>query len=171
MEDLLGWVRDRFGLLEQVQDDDLGPHQCGNQHSSANVEVMVVAFQRSPAVFQQALAESQDLHSCRSQLARAGKSFRLPDTEAKLFAPSEQADHIQQYLETSGVLLGGKRLFLKNLKSWHVIVHEEYAEAFWRVIRTWPGSGLDGGRGKDKVKPKYVVSFHLDTGSSTCAPG
>ena len=76
---------------------------------------------------------------------------------AKLIASPRDVEVLLQYLETNGILWGdGTRLMepgqLERLKRWHIICTEDFRERVLEAITNRPGTGVDGGTGKQGIQ-------------------
>jgi hypothetical protein len=76
------------------------------------------------------------------------------------------------HLSRAGVDVGGTHFAWDELRPWHVILSEAWEGDLMAALAASRGSGIDGGKGKDKVNVKHrvvidvpPVSWHVpDTG-------
>jgi len=91
-----------------------------------------------------------------------------PGPGPKILVFSEHLHAVLDFLERWGVDFGdAPRVFLRDMRMWHLVVEEEWDETVLRFIREWPGSGIDGGNSKDKVripKRKQRIDVELPRG-------
>jgi len=100
--------------------------------------------------------QSPELEALRQRMAPGGLELKHndgPGPGPKILVFSEHLHAVRDFLERRGVDFGdAPRVFLRDMKKWHLVVEEEWDETLLRVIREWPGSGIDGGNSRDKVK-------------------
>ena len=98
------------------------------QAHPSNIEtvgVILARVKRSGAEYQLSLLDVPELVECHDRLRAADLLTEL-DTGTTIFL---EPDHVQPTLEclrTQGVMLGGKHLFLEDLRAWHIIAGSRY---------------------------------------------
>mmetsp|Transcript_4211 Transcript_4211/g.8412 ORF Transcript_4211/g.8412 Transcript_4211/m.8412 type:complete len:589 (-) Transcript_4211:165-1931(-) len=97
--------------------------------------VHLMTYSRSPNVFRMALMEGDDLKACRVAMQQQGFSAELP-SGAKIFVCPEVYPLVVEKVREEGVIL----------KSWHVLVSEEFQEALEKTVNSL--------RSKERTKQK-----------------
>ena len=103
---------------------------------------MVARLNRCPAAYLDALAASADLLQCHIELLNAGYHSIL-GSKARLFVEPHLVVPILTHIRDHGAVLKSvnakdKRIFLDDLRHWHVILTAKYLPSFMDVLRSMP---------------------------------
>lgn len=105
---------------------------------------MVARLNRCPASFLDALAASSDLLQCHIGLVNAGLHSEL-GSKARLFVEPHLAVPILTHIRDHGAVLHSvnakdKRIFLHDLRHWHIIVTAKYLPSLMDTLRSMPSN-------------------------------
>ena len=129
--------------------------------AAERVAVFVVEYARSPWTFERALSEHPELAACREALLVAGEPMSLA-WQAKLYVRPEHAPLVVDHLRVHGTDFGdGKHYYLHQLKPMHVVCAAEFKELVDAALERRADTGKNGGRGRDKIRPKRTMSFEV----------
>ena len=124
------------------------------QQPVSHMAFLVWKLKRSPRALVDALNLLQSDLPCDAEvhtLMRGGK----------LIARAGHVDKAITFLKEEGVELHGTLLKLDDFHKWHIILSEEFEEQAARALREAPGSGVNGGNSKDKLKVKHQTRVVL----------
>eukprot|EP00931_Biecheleriopsis_adriatica_P117907 TRINITY_DN93389_c0_g1_i1.p1 TRINITY_DN93389_c0_g1~~TRINITY_DN93389_c0_g1_i1.p1 ORF type:complete len:288 (+),score=32.04 TRINITY_DN93389_c0_g1_i1:73-936(+) len=102
------------------------------------VTVSVVEHKRSPAEYAVALGLAPELAACRRCLEESGHIAKLA-SGARLFLHPDHVVPTLTMLDTVGVMIGGQRLYGRDLHARHVIFSEEYRTAVFKAVDNLAG--------------------------------
>jgi hypothetical protein len=123
-------------------------------------KVVALEFGRSPQWFMDCLVDGDAMDKCRSAMLAVGRPCTFAEG-VKLFVGPEEVNDVLFHLSGSGVMFEDKHFSWDELCPRHVIVSEELEAELMKAIKDNPGSGLNGGQGKDKVKVKRRVVIDI----------
>jgi hypothetical protein len=117
-------------------------------------KVVALEFARSPQWFLDCLISGDELEQHRAAMLTVGRPCVFAEG-AKLFVSPKWANDVLFHLSTAGVTFDKDVSFSwDELRGRHVIVSETLEPVVLAAIAAHPGSGKDGGQGKDSVRVK-----------------
>jgi hypothetical protein len=133
--------------------------------------IVVLEFKRSPQWFLDVIIRGEALDGHRAAMLAVGRPCFFGAHEAKLIVAPEEVNDALFHLSSFGVTFDeGPTLWWDDLHPRHVIVSESLEVDVLAAIDASPGSGLDGGKGHDKVKVKRRVVIDVPLGPWHRAP-
>jgi hypothetical protein len=115
-------------------------------------KVIVLEFTRSPKCLLDCIVGGEALERHRSAMEAVGRPCIFGDG-AKMLVSPEVVNDVLLHLSRVGVSFNkDETLSWEDWRARHVIVSETLEAELMTALAEFPGSGLDGGRGKDKVK-------------------
>jgi len=127
--------------------------------------IIVLEFKRSPQWFIDVFMHGEALDGHRSAMLAVGRPCIFGPQGAKLIVAPEEVHDALFHLSSTGVAFDeGPMLWWDDLLPRHVIVSESLEVDVMAALDCSPGSGLDGGKGKDKVKVKRRVVIDVPLG-------
>jgi len=132
--------------------------------------IIVLEFKRSPQWFIDVFMHGEALDGHRSAMLAVGRPCILAEGAKLIVAPSEVNDALL-HLSRAGVAFDeDTRLCWEDFRPWHVIISESLEADVMAALAATPGSGLDGGKGKQKVRVKRRVVIYLPPAPSPWHP-
>ena len=119
--------------------------------------LVVLEFSRCPQWFLDCFVSGKALDGHRSAMLAVGRPCILAEGAKLIVAPSEVNDALL-HLSRAGVAFDeDTRLCWEDFRPWHVIISESLEADVMAALAATPGSGLDGGKGKQNVRVKRRV--------------
>jgi hypothetical protein len=123
--------------------------------------VVVLEFMRSPQWFLDCFVSGEALDRHRSAMLAVGRPCIFGEG-VKLIAHPEEVNDVLLYLSSAGVTFDeDTRFSWDEMRARHVVVSESLEGEVVAAIAACPGSGKDGGRGKDHVKLRRRVVIDI----------
>ena len=133
--------------------------------------VVVLEFKRSPQWFLDVIIRGEALDGHRSAMLAVGRPCTFGAHDAKIIVAPEEVHDTLFHLSSIGVAFDeGPTLWWDDLHPRHVIVSQSLEGDVLAALDASPGSGLDGGKGHDKVKVKRRVVIDVPLGPWHRAP-
>ena len=85
------------------------------------VSVTVIAFKRCPERFRLAVQESDTFMPLRMSMETSGCNHLLSNG-GKVLLPPVYYHRVMYYLTVNGAVINDKRLYLSDLKAWHLVI-------------------------------------------------
>jgi hypothetical protein len=117
-------------------------------------KVVALEFSRSPQWFFDCLVSGEALDKHRSAMLAVGRPCFFGDEGAKLLVSPEEVNDVLMHLSSAGVMFEDKHFSWDELRARHVIVSEALEDDVLTALAESPGSGKDGGKGRDHVRVK-----------------
>jgi hypothetical protein len=126
--------------------------------------VCVLEFVRSPQWFLDCIICGHALDRHRFAMLAVGRPCIFADG-VKLIAKPEDVNDVLFHISSAGVTFEeGEWLSWDDLRPRHFIVSESLEVEVMAALAEFPGSGIDGGKGKDKVRVKRRVVIDVPRG-------
>ena len=116
--------------------------------------LVALEFSRSPQWFFDCLVSGEALDKHRSAMLAVGRPCFFGDEGAKLLVSPEEVNDVLMHLSSAGVMFEDKHFSWDELRARHVIVSEALEDDVLTALAESPGSGKDGGKGRDHVRVK-----------------
>jgi hypothetical protein len=123
--------------------------------------VVALEFQRSPKCFLDCIVGGEDLDKHMVAMLAVGRPCIFGPDGAKLLVCPDDVNDVLFHLSTSGLMFDDLHVSWDDLHPRHIIVSETLEAELMAVLAATPGSGVDGGKGNDKVKVKRRVVLNI----------
>jgi hypothetical protein len=125
------------------------------RYHHAMPQVVAVEFTRSPNMLFDCLVYGSALDHHRASMLAVGRPCIFGDEGAKLFVSPDDVHDVLFYISNTGVTFDNcEPLYWDDLRARHMIVSIALEADVLAAIAASPGSGLNGGKGKDHVNIK-----------------
>ena len=123
----------------------------------------VLQINRTPPSYKMALDTSRVLEDCSKVLREAGEDSPSNYGTRSFLKPQESLA-VRTHLTEKGVAIAGRRLFLEDMRHYHVIASNHFLPHVIRVLHEI--------RSSDNVRPKHVVhAWYLPTQAASGSLG
>jgi hypothetical protein len=152
-----------FILVQGVIRSHFGSKLDSSRHGlPIMTKVVALEFGRSPQWFLDCLIGGERLEKHRSAMLEVGRPCTFGPEGAKLLVGPEEVNDVLLHLSIAGVTFDkNARLSWDELRPRHVIVSEALEAEVMAALAETPGSGADGGKGKDQVKVKRRAVINI----------
>jgi hypothetical protein len=127
--------------------------------------VVALEFSRSPKWFLDCIVCGEALDKHRSAMLAVGRPCIFGSEGAKLLVSPKVVNDVLLHLSSAGVTFEDMHYSWDELRPRHVIVSEALETEVMEAIAACPGTGLDGGKGKDHVRVKRRVVIDVPPGA------
>jgi len=128
--------------------------------------IVALEFSRSPQWFFDCIFKGDALASLRSAMLAVGRPCFFGAEGAKVLISPEEVNDVLLHLSSAGITFDEDLHFSwDELRPRHLIVSEALELEIMAAIAACPGSGLDGGKGKDHVRVKRRVVIDVPPGA------
>ena len=118
---------------------------------------------RSGCVYMDCMSQCRLLQPLRDNLEAAGLPWQLGDKGMLVLVDPAVYDDVVTFVMNNPVEFedGFRWFWSDGNKARYLIVPEGLGDFLVEVWSFWPGSGVDGGNCRDKLKPRRRVNFHI----------